>query len=301
MAVPFSRGRTLMVMRPRVGLALAACLLALAPAASAPAQERRVQDENSLLIASQNTLHLSDSQKGKVKRSTFKTQFDKYDLTLLQEVMKSADLKTVTPGSYLVQDTGLKGASSYKERYAIIYSSVLTAKNPGKYMVDYTGKGAKKFARTPSGTLIEDDEGELIWFVDFHAIFGKSVELRRTEAKMMADVYEWFDEKTTWGSTNKTILAGDWNLPAGDKGFAALKKINSGSMQILPNVKSSLTRAGAPSEPYDHFVTDGDNVDLRNCRLIDLPSGMTAQKFRTQVSDHRGIRCTAAYDVDSRR
>lgn len=244
-----------------------------------------------LPIASQNTLHLSNSAKGKNKRTEIKRQNGNYEVNLLQEVMKSADLTEVQPGKYLFQDTGLKGVSSYKERYAIVYSKTLTKMNSSN-MVDYGG--TKKFARSPGGTMLKDTNGDYTWFVDFHAVFGKYVQLRRDEATNMADVYKWFQGRTAGGKTTKrVVLAGDWNLGATDAGFNAIKKLNTGKMEILPNVASSLTRAGAPSEKYDHFVGDSDRIMLNGCALTPLPSGKSASWYRNNVSDHRGIGCVA--------
>lgn len=262
---------------------IAATLVATLAIAPAPAHAQ-------LTVASQNTLHLSDSARGKNKRTEVKRQNGQYDVNLLQEVMKSADLSDVKPGSYLFQDTGLKGVSSYKERYAIVYSKTLTKMN-GASMVDYGGK--KKFARSPGGTMLKDTNGDYIWFVDFHAVFGKSVYLRRDEAAGMADVFTWFKARAAGGKTTENVvLGGDWNLGATDAGFNAIKKLAVGKMLIVPDVKTSLTRAAAPSEKYDHFVANMDDISLSSCVLTPLPPGRNVQWFRNNVSDHRGIVCT---------
>ncbi len=268
----------------------AGLLLLLTLALAAPRVEAAT-----LKVASQNTLHLSDSAKGANKRATIKAQNAKYDVNLLQEVMKSADLKDVRPGSYVFQDTDLKGLSSYKERYAIIYKSALTAKNPGSKMVNLGNPAAKKFSRPPSGTLIQDGSGNLLWFMDFHAIFGKTVTLRRDEAKAMATAYSDFLGTTKWGTATGVVIGGDWNLAADDTGFTALKNINKNKMSIVPNIKTSLTRAGAPSEKYDHFVMDSTKVAASGCVLTPLPTGKSDSWYRNNVSDHRGITCTLTY------
>ncbi len=282
------------LIRPRTAAGLLFMLL-LALTAARPA----AADENTLTVSSQNTLHLSDSQRGKEKRKWVKAQNANYDVNLLQEVMKSAKLNDVKPGSYVFQDTGLKGLSSYKERYAIFYKSVLTAENGGTKMVDLDKTTAKKFARPPSGTLINDGEGNLIWFIDFHAIFGKSIQLRRAEATAMATAYTAFKDTDTWGECDGVVIGGDWNLPATDTGFKKLKAINQGHMDIVPDIKTSLTKAGALSEKYDHFVVDDELIDITDCDYTPL-NGKSRSWFRKNVSDHLGITCTITFGEDAR-
>jgi hypothetical protein len=247
-------------------------------------------------IASQNALHLSSSDRGAEKRKTIKAQSATFDVYLIQETMTNIDYSTFVPGTHAYQFTVPKGQTSYKERYVVVYNTALTPVNAGnsQAMTDYGG--AWKFSRPPSGTLLRDGNGTMIWFVDFHAVFGKSVQLRRTEATGMADVFTWFQQVSVNGSTSdKVVLAGDWNLGATDTGFNAIKNLNTGNMQILPNVKTSLTRAGALSEPYDHFVTDSTKVSLAACKTIPMPQGKTQQWWRGNVSDHLGIQCDATY------
>ncbi len=242
-------------------------------------------------LASQNTLHLSDSKRGAEKRKFIKAQDGDYKINLLQEVMKTANLKLVTPGQpgdYLVQDTGLKGESSYKERYAIIFDKAYQPANTGGKMVDYPAKG---FSRPPSGSMLQVGT-DYIWFVDFHAIFGKNAGLRRAEATKMATVYNWFAARTENGqTTDKIVMAGDWNLPAGDTGFASLKALST-TMTILPNLASSLTKNGTPSEAYDHFVWDSAKVSITKATCGILPISKSVAWFRKNVSDHRGVMCT---------
>lgn len=247
-------------------------------------------------IASQNALHLSDSDRGATKRATIKAQSATFDVYLIQETMTKITLGNVNPGNHAFQFTAPKGATSYKERYVVIYNTALTPVNGtlDQQMVNYGG--TKRFARPPSGTLLRDGNSNMIWVVDFHAVFGNSVQLRRDEARDMAAVYTWFQQHSVGTSTSdKVVLAGDWNLGATDQGFNTIKNLNSGNMQILPNVKTSLNRAGALSEPYDHFVADNTKISLAFCTTIPMPTGKTQQWWRQNVSDHLGIQCNATY------
>lgn len=247
-----------------------------------------------LNIASQNALHLSDSDRSKIKRQTIKAQSATFDVYLIQETMTKITMSNVTPGTHAYQWTVPKGATSYKERYVVIYNTALTPINGNQTMVDYGG--TKKFARPPSGTMLRDNNANLLWFVDFHAVFGKSVQLRRDEARDMAAVYTWFQTKTVGVSTtDKVVMAGDWNLGATDQGFNAIKNLNAGNIQIMPDVKTSLTRAGDLSEPYDHFVGDKTKVTFSQCKTIPPPVGKDQYWWRANVSDHLGIQCVATY------
>jgi len=242
-------------------------------------------------ISSQNTLHLSDSARGATKRATILSQNDDYNVNLLQEVMKTAELDDVTPGEYYFQDSGLKGKSSYKERYAVIYSDFIEAETDD--MEDYPDNN-NDFARPPSGSLLEVETDVYVWFIDFHAIWGKSVGLRRDEATEMANVYTYFENLDINGvTTDKIVIAGDWNLGADDDGFDDLKALNAGDTEVIPNEDTSLTKAGDPSQPYDHFVAA--EGDLTDCDLTPLPGTRTAKWWRDNVSDHRGITCNFNY------
>jgi hypothetical protein len=249
-----------------------------------------------LKVSSQNCLHLSDSAKGATKRATIKTQDGNYGVNLLQEVMKSADLSTVTPtptvGSYKVQASPLKGKSSYKEKYAVIYDSSYTAVTADT-MENYPG--ASTFARPPAGSMLKVGTN-YVWFVDFHAVWGKSVTERRNEATAMATVYNYYAGLTVGiNKTDRIVMAGDWNLGTGDAGFNALKKINTGNMLVEPSVKTSLTKAGQPSESYDHFVANKGVLTIGSCLLTPLPTGKNDKWWRDNVSDHRGVACTITY------
>jgi hypothetical protein len=249
-----------------------------------------------LNVSSQNCLHLSDRVKGATKRATIKAQDAKYGVNLLQEVMKSADLSTVTPtvGTYKVQASPLKGKSSYKEKYAVIYSSSYTAVTADT-MENYPTPGANAFARPPAGSLLKVGTN-YIWFIDFHAIWGSSVSQRRNEATAMATVYNYYVALTV-GTTksDKIVMAGDWNLGTGDAGFAALKKINTGKMLVEPSDKTSLTKQGKPSESYDHFVANKGVLTIGSCVLTPLPGGKNDKWWRDNVSDHRGVTCKITY------
>jgi len=264
--------------------------LALVAVALVSLQERAA----TLKIGSQNTLRLSDSQRQAAKRLELQTQAGKFDLYTVQEAMKNITFSSITPGTHAFQFTDPKGQTSYKERYAVVYNTALTPQNgtADKKMVDYGG--TKKFARPPSGTMFKDGSGNFFWYIDFHAVFGKSVTERRDEAKYMADVYTWFKTKQANGqTTDKIIIAGDWNLGATDSGFATIKALNKNHMKIIPDVKTSLTQAAALSEPYDHFVVDDTKITLGTCKTIPLPTGKDIVWFRNNISDHLGIQCVA--------
>ena len=243
-----------------------------------------------ILVSSQNTLHLSDSTRGATKRKTILDQNDNYNVNLLQEVMKTADLDDVTPGKYYWKESDLKGKSSYKETYGIIYSDYLTANGE---IEDYPDDN-DDFARPPSGVMLKMKSGDYVWFIDFHAIWGKSASLREDEATEMAEVYKYFKNlEINKIKTTKIVIAGDWNLDADDDGFDALKELDKGILEVTPNMETSLTRSGDPSQPYDHFVAEKGK--LTGCVLTPIPDDEDSEWWRDNVSDHRGIKCTYTY------
>jgi hypothetical protein len=142
--------------------------------------------------------------------------------------------------------------------------------------------------------LLEVEAGEYVWFIDFHAIWGKSASLRKAEATAMADVYKYFAALKVNGITSdKIVMGGDWNLGANDSGFDALKRLNTNSVEVTPNMKTSLTKAGQPSEAYDHFVAE--KKTLSSCELTPIPLSKPGKWWRDNVSDHRGVRCKYTY------
>ncbi|HVR10619.1 MAG TPA: endonuclease/exonuclease/phosphatase family protein [Thermoanaerobaculia bacterium] len=269
------------VRSPRHRRAAAACALALFGLAA----ESRAQ---LFTLASQNALHLGWGQPAyqQNKETILKQLFNSLDVIVVQEVMAQANVANVTPGSHYFIVTPVQGPSSYREAYAFLVRSTIPVAPAGGYTIS-TIPG---YARPPAGVLIGPG-GTCNWVVDYHAVFGRSISVRRAEVAHTRQVYQGFQATVVNGHTcSRVVMAGDWNLGANDPTFQTLAV--GWPIQVAPNVPTSLKRNGGPSEPYDHFLWDTSVLTINSPLVIPVPNppGSTLG-WRNQVSDHLGIAC----------
>ncbi|HLO74941.1 MAG TPA: endonuclease/exonuclease/phosphatase family protein [Magnetospirillum sp.] len=239
-------------------------------------------------MLTQNGLHLGQGKPDyrDTKRQEFQRIFRDYDVVTLQEVMDPDEPARLAPAGFSATVSAAKGASTYKEHYAVLTRddaiTVLDA-------ADYPDDGS--FARPPFGVAVQDKHGGRFWLVDIHAIFGKGgVGPRRLEVAAMAEVLAHYAARLLPdGSTvARVVVAGDWNLPASDHSFADLSAMSAG-LAVAPNVKSSLNGQGAYSSPYDHFLW---NATATSVAFADEPrdtGGLDTALYRTTLSDHVGV------------
>lgn len=269
-------------------------------------------------LCSQNTLHLGYSSSNTTKIKALKDLFTTCDVTLLQEVMRRAldppplpappptppvpplpngALRAVTPDpgsgfTWNVPYTDLLGATTYKESYSFIVKSTFTVFRDNTF-VYYFPTNPTKWARPPAAILLQTGSAgsnNWIWLVDYHAIFGKRQSDRETEVGLMAAYAQALQATNIDGNTyNKVIIGGDWNLDANNAAYNGLK---TAGFTVEPNVKTSLTTTGAPSEPYDHFAWA--NIVVTGAKVVPMTT-TEMQNWRKFVSDHMGIRCTVTY------
>ncbi|MGE5475650.1 MAG: endonuclease/exonuclease/phosphatase family protein [Bacteroidales bacterium] len=246
-------------------------------------------------MLTQNGLHLGQGKPDyrEAKRQEFRRIFQDYDVVGLQEVMDPDEPARVAPEGFAVTLSAAKGASSYREHYAVLTrSSAVSVLDAADYPDD-----DGRFARPPFGVAIADRDGSRYWLVDIHAVFGKGgAAPRRLEVAAMGDVLAYYRARPLPDGTTivRVVVAGDWNLPATDPSFAELSAALAG-VKVAPNVKSSLNGQGAYSSPYDHFLWDGA---VMNVDFADDPrdiGGLETAQFRATVSDHAGI---AGYVMD---
>ena len=190
------------------------------------------------------------------------------------------------------------GKTSYKESYATIVLSkfpIFSDPTSGQVIFFPSATVAANFSRPPGAILIQTGStaDKWTWLVNYHAIFGKSQRDREDEIKKMNDVATELANMTigtTGLKSTRIIIVGDWNLDATN---AAYNNLKTGTylFQVQPNVDTSLTTTGTPSEPYDHFAWS-NSVTVTNPAVI-TPGNMVT--WRNTVSDHMGISCTVDY------
>lgn len=274
-----------------------------------------------ILVVSQNSLHLGQDSRAVPGYIPAKNAFvqalgrwpgnDLPQLTFLQEVMAQAREADIRPQGGTVIFGQLKGLSSYKERYGVI----LVNDEDGQVTIlchaDTTALVTTGFRmeRPPDAVLIRDSSGsnpQLMWLLNFHAVFGSNAGVRRAEAAEIGLIISRLRARAPAGcpaTTPNIVAMGDWNLPATDRGFTNLGQ-NAGFSRaaVAPNGLTSLNSRGVRASAYDHFVWDDSLVQVTLANLpaqplcgtqvgfvagIMLPSNLLS--FRQRCSDHLGI------------
>jgi hypothetical protein len=265
-----------------VATLVAAAIAALVAAALATATPA-IAD---VKLASLNTLHLGQGSTAYQdnKQQILAQLFSTFDVIVLQEVMAQADLAQVTPGSHFFVTTPLQGPGTYKEAYAFLVRTGLAVASGAALITPVAG-----YSRPPAGILV-GDAGVWTWIIDYHAVYGRTIGVRRAEVSRTRAVYQGFQATAVNGQTfARAVMAGDWNLGAQDRAFQDLAR-GGWPLAVQPMSRTSLKRNGGLSQPYDHFVWDTTALSLGNTQVIAVPNPPGSQLgWRQQVSDHLGI------------
>ena len=256
-------------------------------------------------LLSQNTLHLGwgkDPYQATKNTYLFNTVIGNpanFDVVILQEVMRQADLATLAnsflPGTYQVVQTDPLGPGSYKETYGFLVRVAaqgavccnITQTPTAQNYHTYTGAG---FSRPPSGVLVEAGNVRT-WVINYHAMFGQ-VGARRTEvSRVSAAILEF--QGLNMGNPAQTytryVVGGDWNFPADDQAFTNISNALGGNLSIQPTGLTSLKPAGVGlSSAYDHFLWNTTLVTCNNPAV--MPDNGSLPTFRLTFSDHLGVR-----------
>lgn len=274
-----------------------------------------------ILVISQNTLHLGQGSRAVPGYIPAKNAYvqalaawpdnDLPQLTFLQEVMAQAREADIRQPGTLIVFGQLKGQSSYKERYAVIVRNDAEADVAVLCHVDTTGlvSAGVVMERPPDGVLVRDSSGptpQLVWLLNFHAVFGSNAGVRRAEAAEIGMIISRLRARAPAGcpaTTPNVVAMGDWNLPASDRGFTDLG-LNAGfaRLSVEPTELTSLNARGERASAYDHFVWDDSLVQVVPANLSAQPvcgtsAGFLAGvmvptdllSFRRRCSDHLPI------------
>lgn len=289
------------VARPLAGAALLAAGLFMG-ALAAP----RAEAQPTFSLLSANCLHLgwSNWPYQRNKYQVLQGVFNGFDVSILQEVMRQANMTCALPGAtvnlngtctapalgnFFALVTPVQGRTTYREAYAAIVRNNFVV--TGGAIQIYGGPLA--FSRPPGAILLQSGLN-WTWIANYHAPFGKNLGSQRAETAQMAtvanSVANYFQTLNVGGQTyTRLVFGGDWNLNANDQGFNNLRAAN---FTMGPNVQTSLTPGGGLSQPYDHFAWS-NNVVVQNARVTTIP--ITTGQWRTQVSDHLPIQCQVQY------
>ncbi|HEX6377025.1 MAG TPA: hypothetical protein VFZ91_15040 [Allosphingosinicella sp.] len=274
-----------------------------------------------ILVTSQNTLHLGSGSSSVPGYLAGKNEFIRRlaiwpgstlpRLTFLQEVMRTQDEDDIKPVGGEVIFGNLKGSTSYRERYGLVLVDVPADHVAILCHVDTASlvTAGTTLERAPDATLVSDTSSgrpQLIWFLNFHAIFGSGTTPRRAEAAEVGRIVATLRGATPAGcpaTSQNVVVMGDWNLPGTDRAFTDLAR-NAGftRLQVSPNALTSVSATGARVSAYDHFVWDDSLVQVTLATLPVQPfcnttatvaSGVVNPAnlltFRRHCSDHLGI------------
>lgn len=264
-------------------------ILSLALTAVAPASA--VAD---FCLLTQNGLHLGQGEATyrAAKRDGFRRIFSGYDVVALQEVMDPDEPGRLAPDGFAVAVSAAKGASTYREHYAVLVRQAAARLLDA---ADYPDVAA--FARPPFAVALEDRDGGRFWLVDIHAVFGKGgLAPRRAEVAAMAPVLAYFAARPLpdGGRIDRVVVVGDWNLSAADRAFGQLAGDQPG-VTVAPDLRTSLNAQGAYSSAYDHFLWNGAMLSVDFAAEPRELGGLDPAVYRRTLSDHVGV---AGYVMD---
>jgi len=294
-------------MKPLRSLVLAAVLLNLISSRGSA---------HDFTVQSQNFLHLGWGSNTADKCKAIDDIMNDVDVLIIQELMQSND-----PCSQESRNKNLQFESygpfgnSYKEYYGFYWRKGALTSGNGYQLEDgdvYYTANSKNYIRPPTAMLlkVKTPKGKndyYVWIASMHSIFGKRVGQRQDEAIAFESYFDRLRLKTI-GSVKPSdfnhgwpiVVGGDWNIPVTNKskklvynrGFKWLAN-DPGADAVPLRDLTSLTKAGKPSSPYDHFLYTstalGTTLDLNY--LGRFPNRPNDQKnWRANVSDHLGIR-----------
>jgi len=279
-------------------LLLALLLVALTPGAGRAAD---------FVLHTQNMLRFGHGKKTAAQCQAIVDISKNVDIIVLQEVMLPTYPCGAPPGGFAWAGMfGPFGKSSYKEYYGFLYRS--SANPQTQVQVSFSGitdvASQATFSRPPQALLfritVPQRPAYYIWIASFHAIFGKTIQGRRDEARAVEAFFTRLAVTSrtlighplnppTWGFP--VIVAGDWNLPTTDGAFSWANGGNSAPAVAVPNDATSLTRAGAPSSAYDHFAHTKMASNNHGITLTTnyYPASNQLVFWRATVSDHMGV------------
>jgi len=241
------------------------------------------------IIGSFNILHLGWN--GKNYNRTAEVLIN-YDIVGLQEVMKISGINTLVYNLEKITQIDWQyhvspypvGFGRYKEYYAYIWKKdkVKIIKPLGFYKEKYY----TDFIREPYGAIFKINNFDFT-LVLCHLIFGKGKKYRRAEATKLIDVYDYFQKIN--GTEQDIIIAGDFNLPADDKGFSNLLCHTDKIKYIISSKeKTTITDYGL-SNAYDNFFISNKYTHEVIFAIVYKPYIIDYSIFRRVVSDHLPI------------
>lgn len=246
--------------------------------------------ENTILIASFNTLRLGEKQKD---YKTLAKIVANFDLIGLQEVMNEKGLRklkgnleklTKEKWEYIISEESV-GSQGYREYYAFIYKK--DKFQEAKPLGFYKEKNETEFMREPYGAYFKSGNFDFVYIIA-HSIFGDKEKQRLIEASNYIKVYEYFLKNT---NEDDIIIAGDFNIPADNLAFKNLfVKYN---VSYILNPKENLTTLSDEKlvSSYDNFFINFEKTKefTGNFGVYNFINNDNYGIIKKYISDHLPI------------
>lgn len=265
---------------PSVCAAAAISILAVLPADQVLADT---------LVASWNLKHLGWNN-GK-DLSAVADVASRFDLIALQEVMNLEALQdlervieadTGEPWSIMASDA--IGRGSYRELYAFLWRDAeFIAADSGLVYIDRQDV----FSREPFSARFQTNDGYEFILASTHLIYGDSVEVRKEEARALADYQAWLADSF---SGIDVYLAGDFNLPPDNPAWSDLA--STSTALIIEGATTLSSRDGRYANLYDNiWAPNGTKLPLSHVGIFRFPEalGVSHEAARDTISDHAPV------------
>ncbi|MGM0507678.1 MAG: endonuclease/exonuclease/phosphatase family protein [Fusobacteriota bacterium] len=240
------------------------------------------------IISSFNVKHLGWKGKNIKKLAPIISLFD---LVGLQEVMKESGLiklrdelqnQTGEKWGYYITSESVGSSKYYQEYYAYIW------KKDRVEMIRELGffeeENESDFSREPYGADFRIGEFDFT-YVLVHSIFGDKKTERQNEARLIDDVYMYFQKIN--GSEQDVLIGGDFNLPAYDEAFSQLFSLEDEIYYAIdPTNKTTIGHHGLASSYDNIFYSYKHTKEFTgNYGVYDFTVN-NHKEIRKTVSDH---------------
>lgn len=237
-----------------------------------------------IFVASFNTMRLGESKKN---YHTLAKILKSFDIIALQEVMNnngmiklenSLEELTNEDWDYYIPKEPV-GTKKYKEYYAFIYKK---DKFSEIKPLSYYKNGKSSFIREPFAIKVKAKNFDFI-LITAHSIYGKNIKERAIEASNYIDVILYFKEMEK--DEDDIILLGDFNLPAKDKAFSNLGKINMRPIIDSDKYSTTFSKTGL-ANPYDNIFINNIKEFTGKYNVYDYSINNNYADIRKYISDH---------------
>ena len=243
--------------------------------------------ENTILLASFNTLRLGEKEKD---YRTLSKILAKFDLIGLEEVMNEKGVKriqrfleklTKEKWDYIISENSV-GSENYREYFAFIYRKDKFSE--ARELGFYKEKDENEFMREPYGAYFKAGNFDFVYIVA-HSVFGDKEKQRLLEAANYINVYEYFLKLT---DEDDIIIAGDFNVSADNMAFRNMADKYDVSYILNPEENLTTLSDNKLASSYDNFFINFEKTKefTGNAGVYNFVKNNNYAVIKKYVSDH---------------